>query len=116
MNLQRYLNRLVIPTEVLDKIMLILNFLGESTPTPSLLSYGNSTLAISALLQKFPSGNDNLSVLYQGELVLEITFREYSCITPLATRVFKRGYWEKVLDTIISSIEFNDKFNRSITP
>jgi len=109
-NLQRYLDRLVIPTEVLDKVMLILNFLGEST------SYGNSTLAISALLQKFPSGNDNLSVLYQGELVLEITFREYSCITPLATRVFKRGYWEKVLDTIISSIEFNDKFNRSITP
>jgi len=109
-NLQRYLDRLVIPTEVLDKVMLILNFLGEST------SYENSTLAISALLQKFPSGNDNLSVLYQGELVLEITFREYSCITPLATRVFKRGYWEKVLDTIISSIEFNDKFNRSITP
>ena len=113
MKLNNYLNKLAVLVDTLDKVMLVLNFLGNTVPDDdSSISYRNENLDI--ILDKDYHDYDMLSVTYESEEVLLLYYKEYSCITPLSIFKYKRGYWESRLDIILSSPEFENSFNSRV--
>jgi len=114
MKLNSCLSKLAVPVDTLDKIMLILNFLGNTVPDDdSSISYESEDLDI--VLDKDYQGYDMLSVIHKNKEVLFIYYKEYSCITPLSVFKYKRGPWESKLDTILSSPEFENSFNSRVS-
>jgi len=112
MKLNDCLSKLAVPVDTLDKIMLILSFVVNYK---YYCTYRNNNLKLSISLENNPNGYDVLSLTWQSDVVLEVVFKEYSCISPLSIHTYKRGNWEKLLDTILSSPEFENSFNSRVS-
>ena len=110
---QNYLNEMAISNEILDSILLILNFLGTTSNSGNTVYCEESHISI--LLQTNNFGQKELSVTFNTDVVLLLKYMEFYYITPLSTCIYKKGVWEQLLHTIISSEKFKETFNSKIS-
>ena len=115
MNAEGFLNKMAIPTAILDKLMLIVDFLGVDTYYARTYVAKNSNITI--LSESLPHRLwTELTLTIDHNVVLLVRYKEYSCITPLHTRIFKRKKEiEPILNKILESPEFKTAFEQRIS-